>query len=119
MEISCKQGVADAQYNLGWMYANGQGVPRDDKTAVKWFRLAAKQGDTDAQNNLGVMYDKGQGVLQDYVRAHIWFNIAASMGNNKNASKNRDIVTKRMNSTNNSTALNLARECVRMKYKGC
>jgi len=31
-----KQGDADAQFNLGLMYANGDGVPRDYKTAVKF-----------------------------------------------------------------------------------
>ena len=32
-----EQGIADAQYNLGQMYRNGQGVPQDYKTAVKWY----------------------------------------------------------------------------------
>ena len=49
-----EQGVAFAQYNLGVMYANGQGVPQNYKTAVKWYRLAAEQGDADAQIKLGV-----------------------------------------------------------------
>ncbi|MDP4855337.1 MAG: SEL1-like repeat protein, partial [Schleiferiaceae bacterium] len=39
------QGYAQAQYNLGIMYANGQGVPKSDKEAVKWYRKAAEQGD--------------------------------------------------------------------------
>jgi TPR repeat protein len=30
------------------MYANGKGVPEDDKEAVKWYRLAAEQGYADA-----------------------------------------------------------------------
>ncbi|MGB7369299.1 MAG: sel1 repeat family protein, partial [Methylovirgula sp.] len=38
------QGNADAQYNLGVMYANGQGVPQDYAEAAKWYRLAADQG---------------------------------------------------------------------------
>ena len=38
------QGHAYAQYNLGWMYANGEGVPEDDAEAVRWLRLAADQG---------------------------------------------------------------------------
>ena len=33
-----------AQYNLGIMYENGEGVPQDYKEAVKWYRLAAEQG---------------------------------------------------------------------------
>ena len=39
-----EQGHAEAQYNLGVMYRNGQGVPHDDAEAVKWYRLAAEQG---------------------------------------------------------------------------
>ncbi len=38
-----EQGNADAQSLLGAMYAEGNGVPRDYKAAVKWYRLAAKQ----------------------------------------------------------------------------
>ena len=39
-----EQGDAAAQYNLGLMYDNGQGVPQDYAEAVKWYRLAAEQG---------------------------------------------------------------------------
>lgn len=38
-------GDVEAQYNLGWMYANGRGIPRDDATAAYFFAMAAKQGD--------------------------------------------------------------------------
>ncbi len=50
-----EHGHTDAQYNLGERYYDGDGVPQDDKTAVKWFTLAAEQGNADAQNNLGLM----------------------------------------------------------------
>ena len=36
------------------MYASGEGVPEDDKEAVKWYRLAAEQGYAQAQYNLGL-----------------------------------------------------------------
>ena len=65
------------------------------------------------------MYDYGQGVLQDYLRAHMWFNIAASSGESTNASKNRDIVAKGMNSNQIEKAQELARECSRKQYKDC
>ena len=42
--LAAEQGHASAQYNLGFMYNNGRGVPQDDKTAVKWHTLAAEQG---------------------------------------------------------------------------
>ena len=47
------QGVAVSQYNLGVMYANGEGVPQDYAEAVRWYRLAADQGLGEAQLNLG------------------------------------------------------------------
>src|SRR3954468_412302 len=50
------QGRANAQYNLGVMYAKGRGVPENDVEAVKWFRLAADQGYAAAQFNLGAEY---------------------------------------------------------------
>ena len=71
---------AEAQYNLGLMYYKGQGVPRDDKTAMKWYRLAAEQGLADAQYNLGTMYRKGQGVPQDDKTAVKWWRLAAEQG---------------------------------------
>ena len=33
-----------AQFYLGLMYASGEGVPKDDAEAARWFRLAAEQG---------------------------------------------------------------------------
>ena len=38
------QGLAKAQYNLGVMYENGQGVAQDYTEAVKWYRKGADQG---------------------------------------------------------------------------
>ena len=52
-EPLAEQGDADAQYNLGIMYDEGQGVQQDYKVAVKWYRLAAEQGEANAQYNLG------------------------------------------------------------------
>ncbi|MGN6890600.1 tetratricopeptide repeat protein, partial [Neisseria sp. P0014.S004] len=68
-----KQGNAKAQYNLGGMYYNGQGVRKDYAQAVQWYRKAAEQGNAKAQYNLGVMYEKGQGVRKDYVEAVRWY----------------------------------------------
>ena len=80
------QGDALAQYNLGVMYSNGQGVPQNYAEAMKWYRLAANQGDADAQYNLGVMYDNGQGVPQDYAEAVKWYRLAADQGNRRSPS---------------------------------
>ncbi len=36
------QGYALAQYNLGVLYANGFGVPKDDIQAYMWITMAVK-----------------------------------------------------------------------------
>ena len=75
-----QQGIIEAQYNLGVMYAQGQGVPQDDGQAIQWFRRAADQGYASAQYNLGLIYALGQGVPQDDGQAIQWFRRAADQG---------------------------------------
>ena len=43
-KAKAEAGDADAQYNLGWMYDEGEGVEQDFKEAVKWYQKAADQG---------------------------------------------------------------------------
>ena len=109
-----KQGVADAQYNLGVMYGEGLGVPQDYAKAVGWWRKAAEQGHATAQYNLGVAYHNGEGVPQNYAQAHMWHNLAASRfppGEDRDkVVKNRDHVAKKMTPAQISEAQKLARE---------
>jgi uncharacterized protein len=50
-----EQGIARAQYNLGLMYDNGEGVPQNYVIAHMWFNLAAAGGlKSAAQNRDGV-----------------------------------------------------------------
>jgi len=42
--LAADQGFAFAQVNLGFLYANGRGVPQDDAEAARWFRQAAEKG---------------------------------------------------------------------------
>lgn len=45
-------GDAEARFSLGWIYANGRGVARDDALAAYFFDLAARQGHVQAQRML-------------------------------------------------------------------
>ncbi len=72
-----ERGDAKAQYGLGVMYLNGQGVPQDSAEVVKWHRKAAEQGYAKAQYNLGFMYINGLGVPRDYAEAAKWYRKAA------------------------------------------
>jgi TPR repeat protein len=69
---------AKAQFFLGMMYQNGQGIEQDSIQAAQWYNQAALQGDPEAQYCLGLMYMNGEGVAQDFIQAHIWFNLAAT-----------------------------------------
>ena len=102
-------GNSSAQYHLGIMYENGQGIPQDYKEAVKWYRNAAEQGYYKAQNNLGLMYGTGLGVPQDYVQAYKWYNIAGENGD-ETGTKNRDIVAEEMTPAQITEAQKLVKE---------
>ncbi|HNB68936.1 transglycosylase SLT domain-containing protein [Accumulibacter sp.] len=46
---AARQGDAEAQFSIGWMYANSRGIPRNDAIASYFFGLAAGQGHEHAQ----------------------------------------------------------------------
>ena len=49
------QDDAEAQFNLGRMYANGDGVPQDDAEAYTWFAVAVANGHEHAKDNLAMV----------------------------------------------------------------
>ncbi|HNS58871.1 MAG TPA: transglycosylase SLT domain-containing protein [Nitrosomonas europaea] len=58
VELYCqaaRQGSAEGQYALGWMYANGRGVERNDGIAARLFEMAAARKHADAQKLLRFM----------------------------------------------------------------
>lgn len=73
-----ERGQSAAQTYLGYMYANGRGVPQDYAQAAKWLRRAADQGYPTAQFLLGQMVDKGHGLKQDFVEAEFLLDLAAA-----------------------------------------
>jgi uncharacterized protein len=73
-----QRGDPHAQALLGFMYANGRGVPQSYDVAVDWYVLSAEQGDATGQYLLGLMYDKGFGVTPNVILAHKWLNLAAA-----------------------------------------
>lgn len=78
---AAEQGDVKAQCNLGLRYAIGEGVPEDDREAVRWYRAAAEQGNPLAQTLLGFMYARGEGVPMNNREALKWVRTAAKQGN--------------------------------------
>jgi hypothetical protein len=60
--MAAQQGWDAAQYNLGWMYENGRGVPQSHADAVKWYCLVAKRGNGRAKHKISIMTEKGSGL---------------------------------------------------------
>jgi hypothetical protein len=54
---AARVGDAESQFALGWIYAYGRGVTRDDEAAAFFFRLAADQGIAQASNMLSLLPD--------------------------------------------------------------
>ena len=62
-----KRSEGGKWFQLGNKYYNGDGVERDYREAVKWYRKAAEEDeDSDAQYMLGYCYRKGIGLSSDY-----------------------------------------------------
>jgi hypothetical protein len=80
MQDGAEQGQAEAQYELGKAYRDGNGVGRDPSEAARWFARAAKQGYAKAQRHLGTHFASGSGVPQDPVLAIMWLTLAAQQG---------------------------------------
>jgi hypothetical protein len=100
---AAEMGRVDSQYDLGYRYAYGAGVPTDYNEAIKWLLKAANQGDNLAQEwleadargitwltkiaeqgyagtqwKLGYIYYSGDlGVTRDYDEAFKWVKKAA------------------------------------------
>lgn len=79
-EPLARLGHPDAQYHLGWLYANGNGINVNVKTAVYWWQQAANNGYLDAQFAIGLAYTTGEGIEADSEKAFKWFFKAAAAG---------------------------------------
>jgi hypothetical protein len=71
------KGIAHAQAAVGVMLHLGQGVKRDLKKALSWYRKAGENGYEAGLANVGVMYYKGAGIRNDDVEAYAWLDVAS------------------------------------------
>jgi len=104
-----EQGDASAQFQLGLLYDNGDGVPRDLASARQWYEKAAAQGEAKAQFYLGLQSAYGEGGPMDLVQAHMWYSLAAGNGY-AHAPGYRDDLTRQMTPAQIAEAHKRARE---------
>jgi TPR repeat protein len=75
-----------AQFNLGIMYASGQGVPRDEAKSRVWMQKAADLGDAGAQYNIGMKHHRAsldglpEAAPESRIQAYKWLQLSAAQG---------------------------------------
>ncbi len=80
LSAAADKGDTDAEVNLGYMYARGEGVPHIDGEALRLYQLAADHGNGEVMNALGYKYAFGTGVPVDMPTAIKWFCRAIAVG---------------------------------------
>ena len=75
-----EQGKVTAQWQLGYLFEVGAGLPKDLAKAVALYQKAAGQGFAQAQCFMGDLYRDGKGVPKDVGKAIELFEKAASQG---------------------------------------
>ncbi|MDR2574244.1 MAG: hypothetical protein LBC94_07910 [Desulfovibrio sp.] len=84
MQQAADQGFAWAQYNLGLMYDQDYGVPKDERKAVELYQKAADQGLAWAQCNLGIVYwGGGESIMRDKQKACTLWKLAGEKGDSR------------------------------------
>jgi TPR repeat protein len=64
---------------MGLLYERGDGVSRDSRESLRWYRKAAAHGFVPSQLAVGTLYESGRaGLPVDHVEAMQWFLRAAA-----------------------------------------
>ena len=115
---AAEQGHAKAQYSLGLMYRDGEGVSQSDKIAMKWCTASAEQGYALAQSYLGSNYQFGEGVPKDNRRAYMWYSLSSYNGH-WSADNSKKWIAKRMTPADISKAQDMSSLCLESNYTDC
>lgn len=81
-------GQVNAMYYLGMAYISGNGIQRDNVSALHWLNLTIAYEDAygsnvlrpSAQNAIGALHEHGDGVSNDLLLAYAWYSLASGAG---------------------------------------
>ena len=91
---AAENGDARAQYDLGYIYSWGGGVPEDSEQALYWTEKAAENGYVYAQDRLGSWYYRGKNTPKNTEKGIYWWKKAAENGNN-NAARQLKVIAQK------------------------
>ncbi len=75
--LADKEQNAEARYQLGRMYEQGLGVPKDEIKAMELFKQGGVAGSAQAALKVGNAYYTGKGLEKNYKEAFQWYQKAA------------------------------------------
>jgi TPR repeat protein len=78
--LAAAQNFDEAQFILGWIYANGKGVARDHAEAMRLYQLAVAQGHPEALFRVASFHECGHGVPANKAEAIRWYRRAQAAG---------------------------------------
>ena len=80
LQRSGEGGDGKAYAELGYIYAHGNGVARDQETACKYWIAGAAVGDVECMGTLGARYCSGNGVPLDAAEGFRYYKMCADQG---------------------------------------
>ena len=80
LERACELKSGSGCATLGFLYATGKAVPKDDKKATELYRKSCELGDSQGCYNAGLMFDSGRGVKEDAAKAAADYQKACDLG---------------------------------------
>jgi TPR repeat protein len=117
-EPLAKDGLSNAQYNLGLMHHNGLGTTQDYKQAYYWLLLSSEQGNLNSIRLISTLYALGNGVKKDYLKSYMWAKIGAD-NDDQNSKIMLDGLLKEMNGSEINKANEMVQVCNDKNFKGC
>jgi uncharacterized protein len=83
LSAAADQGASRALHNLGYMYAEGLGIPQDSPEGIRLFEVVGKPADSSdafaARIALGRIYSRGQGIPVNTEAAVEWYSAALAL----------------------------------------
>ncbi|KAI8880691.1 HCP-like protein, partial [Backusella circina FSU 941] len=71
--LAAMENHSFAQNNIGVLYRNGDGVPKNYLCAMKWLLKSTENNFAMALNNIGLLFEYGYGVPRDKHKALEWY----------------------------------------------
>ena len=78
--IMAEKNYSEAQFLMGYLYANGAGIDKNMEEAVKWYNVAAKKGVVNAQYELALIHEGNKGIVQNNNEMMKWLYKSSALG---------------------------------------